>query len=121
MSARGTGVRLPPIEDRHHDRRREQRQPEDPPHVGHRAPLARANPPSSCTPVSSIRLHRNARANALTIALSTRGRGAHDAPSGVTRRMPSTRRARCGGVTTFVHPRAEQRSASFIAFELTDY
>ena len=36
------------------------------------------------TPSSSIRCHRNARASALTIALSTRGRGAHAAPSGVT-------------------------------------
>ena len=31
----------------------------------------------ACTPVSSIFRHRNARASALTIALSTRGRGAH--------------------------------------------
>jgi hypothetical protein len=44
---------------------------------------------SSCpnvayTPVPSIFRHRNARASALTMALSTRGRGAHVAPSGVT-------------------------------------
>jgi hypothetical protein len=32
----------------------------------------------------SILRHRNARASALTMALSTRGRGAHGAPSGVT-------------------------------------
>jgi hypothetical protein len=38
----------------------------------------------ACTPASSIFRHRNARANAFTIALSTRGRGAHAAPSGVT-------------------------------------
>ena len=38
----------------------------------------------ACTPASSIFRHRNARASALTIALSTRGRGAHGAPSGVT-------------------------------------
>jgi hypothetical protein len=36
------------------------------------------------TPSSSIFRHRNARASALIIALSTRGRGAHSAPSGVT-------------------------------------
>ena len=36
------------------------------------------------TPASSIFRHRNARASALTIALSTRGRGAYGAPSGVT-------------------------------------
>ena len=33
---------------------------------------------------SDIRRHRNARAIALTMALSTRGRGAHGAASGVT-------------------------------------
>jgi hypothetical protein len=38
----------------------------------------------ACTPSSSIFRHRNARASALTMALSTRGRGAHAAPSGVT-------------------------------------
>ena len=48
-------------------------------------PLARARSSSvACTPVSSIFRHRNARASALTMALSTRGRGAHGAPSGVT-------------------------------------
>jgi hypothetical protein len=36
------------------------------------------------TPSSRIFRHRNARASALTMALSTRGRGAHGAPSGVT-------------------------------------
>jgi hypothetical protein len=36
------------------------------------------------TPSSSVFRHRNARASALTMALSTRGRGAHAAPSGVT-------------------------------------
>ena len=34
--------------------------------------------------LSSIFRHRNARASAFTMALSTRGRGAHSAPSGVT-------------------------------------
>jgi hypothetical protein len=36
------------------------------------------------TPVSSIFRHRDARANAFNIALSTRGSGGHSAPSGVT-------------------------------------
>jgi hypothetical protein len=35
-------------------------------------------------PSSSIFRHRNARASALTMALSTRGGGAHSAPSRVT-------------------------------------
>ena len=48
----------------------------------------------ACTPVSSIFRHRNARASALTMALSTRGRGAHVAPSGVT---TSFRPARLAG------------------------
>jgi hypothetical protein len=48
-------------------------------------PFARAKSSSvPCTPSSSIFLHRNARASALTMALSTRGRGAQGAPSGVT-------------------------------------
>ncbi len=48
-------------------------------------PFARAKSSSvPYMPVSSIFRHRNARASALTMALSTRGRGAHSAPSGVT-------------------------------------
>ena len=44
-------------------------------------PFARARSSNvACTPVSSILRHRNARASALTMALSTRGRGAHGAP-----------------------------------------
>ena len=48
-------------------------------------PFARARSSSvPCAPVSSIFRHRNARASALTMALLTRGRGAHAAPSGIT-------------------------------------
>ena len=78
--------RLPPVEDRLHDLRREQRQPQNPADVGRRArPSPGPDPPASrARPSSSIFRHRNARASALTMALSTRGRGAHSAPSGVT-------------------------------------
>ena len=47
------------------------------------SPCARSSS-VACTPVSSIFRRRNARASALTIALSPHGRGAHVAPSGVT-------------------------------------
>ena len=68
--------RPPPIEDRLHDTRREQRQPQHPADVGRGTPFARARSSSvACTPASSIFRHRNARASALTMALSTRGHG----------------------------------------------
>jgi hypothetical protein len=43
----------------------------------------------ACAPSSNILSHWNARARALTIALSTR---AHDAPSGVTTAIPTCSR-----------------------------
>ena len=53
-------------------------------------------------PVSSIRRHRNARASALTIALSTRGRGAHAAPSGVTTSFRPPRFLNVDGMCTVI-------------------
>ena len=59
-------------------------------------------------PVSSIFRHRNARASALTIALSTRGRGAHGAPSGVTTSFRPPRFRNVSGMwTVIVSPSAE--------------
>jgi len=70
---------LPPIEDRLHDVRREERQPQHPAHVYPRLTFSRCASSSIVpqTPSSSIRRHRNARASALTVAVSTIGRGAH--------------------------------------------
>ena len=101
--------RLPPIEDRLDDVRREQRQPQDPADVGRATPLARARSSSvACTPSSSIFRHRNARASALTMALSIRGRGAHSAPSGVTTSFRPPRFLNVSGMwTVIVSPSAE--------------
>jgi len=62
----------------------------------------------ACTPPSSIFRHRNARASALTMALSTRGRGAHSAPSGVTTSFRPPRFLNVSGMwTVIVSPSAE--------------
>lgn len=72
--------RLPPVQDRLHNFRREQRQTQNSAHVGGAMPFARARSSSvACTPWSSIFRHRNALASALTMELSIRGRGAHGA------------------------------------------
>ena len=71
--------RLPPVEDRLHHLRREQRQPQNAADVGRVDALRPGqDPPASrlpCRRASSA--NGNARASALTIALSTRGRGAN--------------------------------------------
>ena len=69
--------RLPPIEDRLHDLRREQRQPQYPVDVGRVDALGPRQISSvACTPSSSKFRHRNACASTVTMAFSTRGRGA---------------------------------------------
>ena len=74
------------IEDRLHDPRREQGEPEYLADIGLADPRLPSPDPSMVAymPVTSIFRHRNARASAFTIALSTRGRGAHSASSDVT-------------------------------------
>ena len=63
--------------------------------------------------MSSIFRHRNARASALTMALSTRGRGAHSAPSGVTTSFrPPRFRNVIGMWTVIVSPSAETVAGS---------
>ena len=52
--------------------------------------------------VSNILRHRNARASALTIALSTRGRGAQGAPSGVTTSFRPPRFRNVSGMCTVI-------------------
>jgi hypothetical protein len=58
--------------------------------------------------VSSIFRHLNDRASALTIALSTRGRGAHSATSGATTSFRPPRFRNVSGMwTVIVSPSAE--------------
>ena len=100
---------LPPIEDRLHDIWSKQREPQDSADVGRVDPLRPgqvlhvAYSPAS----SSFRL-RNARASGFTIALSTRGRVAHGAPSGVTICFRPPRFRNVIGIwTVMVSPSAE--------------
>jgi len=69
----------------------------------------------ACTPVSSIFRHRNARDNAFTKALSTRGRGAYSTPSGVRTifRPPRFSRVGNGPALRMHHPSISTSASQF--------
>jgi hypothetical protein len=77
---------------------------------------ADSSPIVAYTPSFSILRHRNARASALTIALSTLGRGAHAAPSGVTTSFRPPRLLNVRGMwTVIVSPSAETVARGHLA------
>ena len=105
--------RLLPIEDRLDDLRREQRKPQDPADIcGVHALRPRQIVQRRMHPSSSISRHRNARASALTIALSTRGRGAHSVPSGVTTNFRPPRFLNISGTWTLIVSRRPKSSSA---------